>query len=125
MSDRKIIRLPRYTQGDWYPSDDNGCKDICIRGSKTHDEDEDLSIATLHTEGNSIGYTHGLNCEVEDQANADVICASPRMLEFIAKRAENGDDECFEFLKATFKVKSCDDCYDRFQCYTEKKFRHT
>ncbi len=121
------IKLPRYTQGEWYPSDDNGCKDICVRSYHHPNDDEttDMAIATLHTEGRSIGYTHGLNCEVEDQANIDIICASPRMLEFIAKKAEDGDVESMEFLKTNFKVKTCDDCYDRFQCFTEKKFRHS
>ncbi len=120
------IKLPCYTQGEWYPSDDNGCKDICIRGTKKQEDEEDLSIATLHSEGRSIGYTHGLNCEAEDQANIDIICASPKMIEFIAKKAERGDAECLEFLKKTFKVKSCDDCEDRFRCFTEEKnLRHT
>lgn len=115
------IKLPSYTQGEWYPSDDNGCKDICVR----HKDREDIEIVTLHQEGGSIGYTHGLNCEVEDQANINIICASPKMIEFIAKKAEDGDVDSIEFLKTNFKLKSCDDCYDRFQCFTEKKFRHT
>ncbi len=119
------IKLPRYTQGDWYPSDDNGCKDICVRNTGRWEEDDDAEIATLHTEGRSIGYTHGLNCEVEDQANADIICASPRMIEFIAKKAESGDKESIAFLETHFKVKSCDTCRDRFECFTEKKFRHS
>ncbi len=115
------IKLPNYTKGGWYPSDDNGCKDICVR----RDGREDMEIVTLHTEGHSIGYTHGLNCEIEDQANADIICASPKMLEFIAKKAEEGDTECLIFLANNFKLKSCEDCYDRYQCFTEKNFRHT
>jgi len=124
------IKLPNYTQGEWYPSDDNGCKDICVRkkASKCLREltgEAVMEIATLHQEGRSIGFTHGLNCEVEDKANADIICASPKMIEFIRKKAEDGDTDSMEFLKETFTVKSCDDCYDRFRCYTEKEFRHT
>ncbi len=115
------IKLPCYTQGEWYSSDDNGCKDICIR----RHEKKDPEIFTLHSEGSSIGFTHGVNCEIEDQANASVICAAPRMIEFIAKKAENGDKESLAFLKKHFKVIECDSCRDRFECYTQKKFRHS
>lgn len=114
------IKLPFYTQGEWYSSDDNGCKDICV-----HQNEEDREIFTLHNEGSSIGYTHGLNCEIEDQANASIICAAPRMIEFIKKKAESGDADSIAFLKKNFKVKACDVCRDRFECFTNKIFRHS
>jgi len=118
-----MIKIPNYTKGDWYPSDDKGCKDIYVRQKA---KEEDNAIFSLHNEGISIGYSHGLNCEPEDQANVDLICAAPKMVEFIKKKAEAGDSESIKFLDENFKATTCDICPDRFVCFTEyKEFKHS
>ena len=114
------IPIPRYTEGEWYHEGNLGCKDIHVRIS----EGNDVEIVTIDNQ--DIGYSHGMWCEAEDLSNVDLICAAPKMLEFIKKQAETGNLESIEFLKQTFVSRTCDECDARFVCYTEEKtFRHS
>jgi len=105
-------RLPPITGKGWSIKENNlGCKEIVA--------DDDTAIFSLT---NEIGYTHGMNCEHQDQANADLICAAPKMLRFINGKARQGDRSCQAFLRRVFtRTYDCDDCEDRFVCWTEKR----
>jgi hypothetical protein len=113
------IPIPRYTKGEWCADDNLGCKDVYVKGKK----EEFFTVDS--GSGIGIGYSHGLWCEMEDQSNVDLICAAPKMLEFIKRKAEKGDTASINFLKRTFKSRQCDTCSDRFTCFTEKRDKFT
>jgi hypothetical protein len=65
----------RHTPGPWEIRDDNlGCKEI-VAGFSNDSEGWDGRLFTVN-----VGYTHGLENEGEDAANARLIAAAPDML---------------------------------------------
>ena len=64
-----------FTKGEWYQLEDNlGCKNIMARQRGVPEDESGLFTVS------EIGYTHGRADEAEDEANARLICAAPKLL---------------------------------------------